>query len=63
MTSMPSADQGAETGLGSPLQLALAPESSEPTDEHLWALRDTEFNDSGRALRRFECDCGAVNYT
>lgn len=36
---------------------------SEPTHDHLWSLRDTEFDDSGLMLRRFECSCGAVNFT
>lgn len=40
--------------------LALVPE---PAHDHLWALRDTEFDDSGIVLRRFECTCGAVTYT
>ncbi len=40
--------------------LALVPE---PSHDHVWALRDTEFDDSGMVLRRFECDCGGVNYT
>ncbi|MCW2856153.1 MAG: hypothetical protein JWR52_1768 [Marmoricola sp.] len=63
MISMPGTGRGRATGLMSPRRLALVPESLEPTHDHLWALRDTEFNDSGLVLCRFECDCGAVKYT
>lgn len=31
--------------------------------EHLWALRETEHDDHGLSLNRFECDCGGVSYT
>lgn len=29
---------------------------------HEWVLRETEFEDGGLLLRRFECACGAVDY-
>ncbi|MCW2753193.1 MAG: hypothetical protein JWQ32_604 [Marmoricola sp.] len=60
---MPGTGQGEATGLMSPGRLALVAEPLEPTHDHVWALRDTEFNDSGLALFRFECDCGAVRFT
>lgn len=38
--------------------------TGEHDHDHLWALRDTEYDDAGFSLNRFECaDCGAVNYT
>jgi hypothetical protein len=34
-----------------------------PTHEHIWALRETEY-DNGLSLNRFECDsCAAVRFT
>ena len=32
------------------------------THLHEWVLRETEFEDGGLLLRRFECACGAVDY-
>lgn len=43
--------------------LTLVPEPDPTVHDHLWSLRDTEFDDSGLTLSRFECDCGAVTYT
>jgi len=35
-----------------------------PQHEHTWALRETEYDDSGITLNRFECDgCPAVRFT
>ena len=34
-----------------------------PLHDHIWALRDTEY-DNGLTLRRFECEsCAAVRFT
>lgn len=46
------------------LRAVPSPRTGEHDHDHLWALRDTEYDDTGLTLRRFECtDCGAVNYT
>lgn len=30
---------------------------------HEWTLRETEYEDGGHVLRRFECACGAVDFS
>ncbi|MBO9520820.1 MAG: hypothetical protein J7518_04705 [Nocardioidaceae bacterium] len=32
-----------------------------PPHEHAWSLRDTEYAD-GICVRRYECDCGEVDF-
>lgn len=30
--------------------------------DHTWTLRETEYDDCGLTLNRFECGCGGVSY-
>ncbi len=43
--------------------LRVVPPGGTAAHDHLWALRDTEHDDFGLTLNRFECDCGDVSYT
>ena len=42
--------------------LRLVPTPSRQTHDHTWSLRETEYDDLGLIVRRFECDCGGVSY-
>ena len=46
---------------------ASAPASAHPAPvgcphDHVWELRETEYDECGMTLNRFECDCGQVSY-
>jgi hypothetical protein len=44
-------------------RLALVLTLSAPVHEHIWVLRETEYDENGLTVDRFECDCGDVSYT
>lgn len=48
---------GAGPGLTSPAVQATL------VHDHIWSLRETEFDDWGHSFNRFECACGSVSYT
>jgi hypothetical protein len=68
VTVAPGADAVTGVGVadasasGNARHLALVPALEAVPHDHLWALRDTEYDDSGLSLSRFECDCGSVRY-
>lgn len=44
-------------------RLVVVPPLSAPVHEHNWTLRETEYDEHGLTINRFECDCGDVSYT
>ena len=42
--------------------LRVVPIPRRPMHDHSWELRETDYDDSGLTVRRFECDCGGVSY-
>jgi hypothetical protein len=44
-------------------RLVVVPPLSAPVHEHIWTLRETEYDEHGLTINRFECGCGDVSYT
>lgn len=63
--SLGAADSAArEETIGAPEKHGdVVPPLSAPVHEHIWVLRDTEYDDIDFTVNRFECDCGEVSYT